>query len=143
MIGMFLILANLLVVSTTLIFFFLHGFLFEELTTTIALIVPMFSVYTTAVIKSIIANRAKRNDETPLVSGQYIFISWLFPVIFTVYLLSLVVLKAFNLAFSSFEQFKTMLVGSETIFGAYAGLVISSMFDIGKTASTAEAPQNT
>ena len=60
------------------------------------------------------------------------FISWLFPSIFTMYLISLVFLKAFNIGFSSFEQFKMSLVASETIFGAYVGLIVSSMFNIGK-----------
>jgi len=131
-IGIMLVICNLLVVASTLTLFFLNGFLFDEMTTTIALIVPMFSVYTTAIIKSIIANRAKAKDDGPAVSSQYVFISWLFPSIFTMYLISLVFLKAFNIGFSSFEQFKMSLVASETIFGAYVGLIVSSMFNIGK-----------
>ena len=131
-IGILLILCNLLVVASTIILFFLNGFLYDEMTTTIALIVPMFSVYTTAIIKSIIANRTQTKDESAVVSSQYVFISWLFPSIFTMYLVALVFLKAFNIGFSSFEQFKTSIVASEAIFGAYVGLTVSSMFNIGK-----------
>jgi hypothetical protein len=131
-IGLLLIFSNILVVITTVVLFFLNGFLFDEMTTTVALIVPMFSVYTTAIIKAIVANRTQVKDESPTVSKQYALISWLFPSIFTAYLIVLVILKAFNIGFASFEQFNAMLVGSEAIFGAYVGLVVGSMFDIGK-----------
>jgi len=40
------------------------------------------------------------------------------------------VLKAFNIGFSNFEQFKTMLAISETVFGTYVGIVLSSVFTI-------------
>ena len=131
-IGILLIISNLLVVGSTVGLFLLNGFLYEEMTTTIALVVPMFSVYTTAIIKSIIANRAKLYDDTAVVSPQYTFVSWFFPIVFTVYLVALVFLKAFNIGFSTFEQFKGLLVGSEALFGAYVGLVVGSMFDVGK-----------
>ena len=58
------------------------------------------------------------------------FVVWIFPVVFTAYLISLVLLKSYNVGFSSFEQFKTLLIASETIFGAYIGIVLSSMFHI-------------
>lgn len=129
-IGIFIILANLLVVGVALTLYFLGGFLFEEITTTIALIVPMFSVYTTAIIKSIIDHRNESVDSSAQVTKSYVFIVWIFPVLFTAYLVSLVLLKSYNIGFSSFEQFKTFLIASETIFGTYVGLVLSSMFRI-------------
>lgn len=134
-VGLFLIISNILVVVAAIALYFLGGFLFDEITTTIALIVPMFSVYTTAIIKSIIANKQELVDSSPLVSGAYVFIAWLFPIVFTLYLIALVFLKAYNVGFSSFEQFKAFLIASETIFGAYLGLVLSSMFRITKERS--------
>lgn len=134
-IGIFIILSNILVILSTLVMFFLDGFLAEEVTTIIALIVPMFSVYTTAIIKNIIENSKNIKDESPIVSSQYVFISWLFPTLFTLYLLALIFLKAFNIGFDTFDQFKQFLVGSETIFGAYVGLIVSSMFKIDKKSS--------
>lgn len=131
-VGVFLILSNLAVVFTALCFYFLGGFLFEEITTTIALIVPMFSVYTTAIVRSFVAHRRSTEDTSPKVSGTYVFIAWLFPVVFTAYLVALVVLKSYSIGFATFEQFKALLIASETVFGAYVGLVLSSMFRIEK-----------
>jgi len=131
-IGFLLIIANFAVIILTFVFYLIGGFLFDEMTTVVALIVPMFSVYTTAIIKNFIDNKNVTRDSSKSVNKQYIFISWLFPSAFSIYLISVIVLKAYNVGFSSFEQFKTMLVASETIFGAYAGLVLASMFEIEK-----------
>jgi hypothetical protein len=129
-IGIFIIVANLLVVGIALVMYFLGGFLFAEVTTTIALIVPMFSVYTTAIIRSIIARRRQSVDSSHTVTKSYAFVVWFFPVVFTAYLIVLVVLKSYNVGFSTFEQFKAFLIASETIFGTYVGIVLSSMFRI-------------
>jgi hypothetical protein len=142
-IGVLLIASNMLVVASTIVLFFLNGFLYNEMTTTIALVVPMFSVYTTAIIKSIIANRTNTKDETSIVSPQYVLISWVLPSIFTIYLVVIVFLKAFNVGFASFEQFKGLLVASETIFGTYVGLIVGSMFEIGKGKEKSSLPKRT
>jgi hypothetical protein len=131
-IGIALVIANLIVVLSTIVLYLFGGFLYDEMTTTVALIVPMFSVYTTAVIKAIVGSRTSLMDESPVVSPQYVFISWLFPAAFSGYLIALVLLKAFNIGFSNFEEFKGLLVASEVIFGAYVGLILASMFDIEK-----------
>ncbi|MGV3572663.1 MAG: hypothetical protein ACO1PB_18860 [Ramlibacter sp.] len=131
-VGVFIIVANLAVIGCTFFLYFLGGFLFDELTTTIALLVPMFSVYTTAIVKSFVSGRRRTRVASPQVTPQYVFISWIFPIAFTTYLIALVVLKAFNVGFSSFEQFKSLLIASEAVFGVYIGLILSSMFSIPK-----------
>ena len=135
-IGIYIIMANIIVVVVTAALYFIGGFLYDEMTTTIALLIPMFSVYTTAIVKSFVANRLNIEDKSPTVSAQYRFISWLFPVSFTLWLVGIVFLKAFNVGFNSFEQFKGMLIASESIFGVYVGMVLSSMFNITKRQSS-------
>jgi hypothetical protein len=107
------------------------------MTTTIAIIVPMFSVYTSAIIKNIIAERTVLNDRSPPVSGQYVLLSWALPSVFVAAIFAVVMLKAFNLGFSSFEEFKGVLMAAEAVFGAYVGLVIGSMFDLKREAEAA------
>ncbi len=113
--------------------YFFGGFLFEEMTTTIALIIPMFSIYTTSIIKYIIANKNKIETELKLINKAYAFIAFAIPLIFVLLILSIVFMKVFNIGFSSFEQFKTMLAISETAFGAYIGLVLTSLFEISQS----------
>ena len=131
-IGVYIIVANLCLVILTLAVYFAGGFLYEEMTTTIALLVPMFSIYTTAIIKFIIENRTTLKDRSRNVSTTYRLVSWLIPICFTMYLGSIIMLKALNFGFSSFEQFKGLMLISETMFGAYVGLILGAMFDIPK-----------
>ena len=127
-VGVFIILANVFVIAETLVFYFAGGFAFDEMTTTVALIVPMFSVYTIAILKSIIGGRRRTVDRSHVIAGQYVFVSWLLPVVFTVLLMTIVALKAYNVGFESFEQFKNLLIASETMFGSYVGVILGSMF---------------
>ncbi len=52
-----------------------RGFTFEETTTTIAIIAPLFAGYTTLIVKHIIANRNRKSDPStsPIQSGLFVF----------------------------------------------------------------------
>jgi small-conductance mechanosensitive channel len=133
--GILLVIAHFLVILLVVVFYFLEAFLFEEMTTTLALIIPMFAVYTTAIVKSIIENRnIEHNPTVPVrnVTNSFVFISLVIPVLFTLFVLALVVLKAFNVGFDKFEQFKILIGLTETIFGIYVGQIIGSLFDKSK-----------
>jgi hypothetical protein len=133
--GIFLIIAHFVVILMVVVFYFLDAFLFEEMTTTLALIIPMFAVYTTAIIKSIIDNRNIEHNPTipvPHVTNSFVFVSLVLPALFALFVLGLVTLKAFSVGFDSFEQFKILIGLAETIFGIYVGQIIGSLFDKGK-----------
>jgi hypothetical protein len=131
-IGYLLIVGNMSVIVLILGLFFLGGFLFEEMTTTIALVFPMLSVYVVAVIKYVVAQKAVVVDQSEKVSPQYAMLSWLIPSSLVLYLICIVILKAFNIGVSSFEQFKILLTVGQTVFGGYAGLILGSMFELRK-----------
>lgn len=129
-VGLFLIISHIAIIMLVIILYLAGGFLFDEMTTTIALIVPMFSIYTTAIIKYIILNKTKTEVEAKQKSKEYTFISLFFPLLFVFFLIAIIVLKASNIGFSTFEQFKAMLAISETAFGSYIGLILYSFFEI-------------
>lgn len=131
-IGMFLIISHFVIIFLVVILYLFKGFLFEEMTTTIALIIPMFSIYTTAIIKYIIANSKLNRGFSETVTKEFVFITFFVPSLFVFFLTAIIILKALNIGFSDFEQFKIMLAISETVFGAYVGLVMSSLFEIEK-----------
>lgn len=119
-----------MIILLVVVLFLFSGFNFEEMTTTIALIVPMFSIYTTAIIKHITTNSKRKKDFSEIITGEFVFITFFIPSLFVFFLILMIILKTFNVGFSDFEQFKIMLAISETIFGAYVGLVMSSLFEI-------------
>jgi len=130
--GLFIIISHLVIIIPLVIILYLFGgFLFEEMTTAIALIAPMFSAYSTAIINYIISNRKKKKTkQAEDITNEFIFITFLLPSLFIIYIISIVLLKAFNIGFSTFEQFKIMLTLGETAFGIYAGYVLKSLFNI-------------
>jgi len=138
-IGFFIIISHFTTISLVVILYFFGGFLFEEMTTAIALIIPMFSIYTSAIIKKVILNRNCKKDSSRPVNKEYVFIVYFIPFVFVLFIVSLILLKAFNLSFVNFEQFKIMLAVSETAFGTYVGLVLSSLFEIKESKGTSSS----
>ncbi|MCP4348644.1 MAG: hypothetical protein GY795_24455 [Desulfobacterales bacterium] len=127
-IGLFLIISHFSIILSVVVLQIFGGFLFEEMTTTVALIIPMFSIYTTAIIKNIISNKILTEKRSERVTREYIFITFMIPSVFVLFLVAIIILKSLNTV--SFEQFKIMLTVSETVFGTYVGLVLASFFDI-------------
>ena len=116
------------VVLVTVIWIF-RGFTFSEMTTTVSLLVPMFATSTTAAIKYVIANRKKRADTTDTeVSREFTRVSIALPVVFAAGLVALICLKAFNVAFESFDQFKILLALCESCFGIYLALIVAALY---------------
>lgn len=52
---------------------------------------------------------------------------------FIIYILTIVIAKAYNLGIADFDQFKALLVLGETIFAAYVGQIVHAMFNAGPT----------
>ncbi|MDC6364644.1 MULTISPECIES: hypothetical protein [Flavobacteriaceae] len=127
-VGIFFVLSHFLVVILILIYYFLGGFLFSEMTTSISLIIPLLSVYTLTIIKFFFKERYKINLKGKKVTRYYSIITWFIPILLFLYLITIITLKAFNQVFSTFEEFKGMLALTEVVFGGYFGFIIPSMF---------------
>lgn len=50
---------------------------------------------------------------------------------FIIYLLTIIIVKAYNLGIADFDQFKVLLVLGETVFAAYIGQIVHAMFSAG------------
>jgi len=128
-VGLLLVFSHFGIIIMIFVFYVLGGFLFDEMTTSIALVAPMFSLYTTAIFKHFIKRKRKTKAKAELLTKEYIIISLFVPSVFVLFLGTIVVLKAYNFGLSSFEEFKIMLGVGESVFGIYIGLVLSSAFD--------------
>ena len=129
LIGLFIVISHFSVVIFVIGLYFARAFLFEEMTTIVALILPMFSVYTTAIIKYVIATKTMQRRGAKL-NSEYIFITFLIPALFVASLFGIIFAKSLNYGFSSFDQFKNLLGLIQVIFGAYMGLILSTMFPV-------------
>lgn len=138
--GLFIVVSHFAAIILVVGLFFARGFLFEEMTTTLALVVPMFASYTTAIVRYIIKHRHSPESQRN-VSVEFAFLAFSLPSIFVFCVFAMIVSKALNLAFQNFDQFKTLLAVLEGLFGVYIGYFITELFDQG-TRTRATSGQN-
>jgi hypothetical protein len=124
------------IIILILAMYFRGGFTFSETTTTVSIFLPITSVYTSAIIKDIIANKEIDQRTQKKYSLSFVLVSCLITLMFIFYLLMIVVIKAYNLGIADFDQFKVLLVLGETIFAAYVGQIVHAMFSAGSTEET-------
>ena len=127
-VGVFLIAAQFGILLLIMSLYFAGGFLFDEIATSVALVVPMFAVYTTAIMKHFVKTRRHVNKKSRPVTNAFAFISILIPTSFVLLIAAIIILKSQNIAFSSFDEFKTTLALLESAFAIYIGQVIYSLF---------------
>lgn len=127
--GITLIFSHFGILLLLIILFANGAFKFEDLTTVVAIIVPMFAGYTTAVISFVIKNKVISADTSGHVTPLYATLSFMFPVAFTILIAAAILAQAFGSLFSNFEQFKQALVLIESMFAIYVGRLIFSIFE--------------
>jgi hypothetical protein len=116
--------------------YFRGGFTFSEATTAISVFLPITSVYTSTIIKDIIANREIDQRTQKRYSLGFALISCIITLMFIIYLVTIIIVKAYSLGIADFEQFKALLILGETIFAAYIGQIVHAMFSAGSAEAT-------
>ena len=127
-IGIFLIISQFSLVIIVFLFYLAGGYNFDEMTTTIALMFPMLSVYTTGIVKFFTRNRNEISVRQSRVTRQFVFIVWFFPIMFVLALGFIIIIKPLQ-AFTNFGEFKTLLSIIESLFGGFTGYVISVLLE--------------
>lgn len=127
--GIFLIVSHFGILLLIIAFWLRGGFLVDEMTTSVAIIAPFFAAYTTAILRSIIDSKHRTAARGRAVTPVFAFMAFLIPSLFIALVAGAVVLKAFNVGLTSFEDFKILLGAAETIFGVYVGQLIFSLFE--------------
>ncbi|MEL6439297.1 MAG: hypothetical protein AAFQ80_08610 [Cyanobacteria bacterium J06621_8] len=129
-VSIFLIVSQFTLVIIVFICHLFGGYTFSELTDTIALMLPMLTIYTSGMLKYIISTR---NDTVAIAANRqvnktFVFLIWFLTGLFVFSLLTIILLAAYKYI-SDFEQFKVLLVIIETSFGAFTGSLVSALID--------------
>ena len=129
-VGATVLIAHFGILLLALGLFLAKGFDQAEFTTALGIMAPMLAALTGLALTYILANkhRSRVGIGGKQVSSLYAFFALFIPFLFLIAMAGLLLLKVYNLAFSSFEEFKLSLVAMETIFGAYTGKVMASLF---------------
>lgn len=135
LIGVGFVVAHLVEILLLLGFYILGGLAFDEMTTAMGLIMPMFLAYTAAIVRYF--RRFRGGIPAGLnLEPAYVFVTLAPAVLFALLVPVATMLKAFNLGFGSFEEYKGVLLLLEGVFGAYLGFTMPALFG-----STPKAPQ--
>jgi lysylphosphatidylglycerol synthetase-like protein (DUF2156 family) len=126
-IGLFWIFAHFAIISMVIACFFLHGFEFDEMTTLLAVIVPMFAGTTTVILRYFTAH-AQDAMSGAQVNAPYIIVTVTLPLLFSITILATVILRARNLAFDTFDECKLFLTATEAVYVVYTSIVLAPLF---------------
>jgi hypothetical protein len=125
--AVFIISVNLLIVALVFVCFWAKGFDEDQLTTLLAIIVPMFSCYSVSAIRHIVNERTSKSNlrRVPVALAIVAFgiITFFAGIIFV-----MIWLQALGDVFSNFEYFKRILLYLETAFAGLIGATIYPMF---------------
>lgn len=132
-ISVFILLAHLAIPALIFLMYIFYGFTKEEMTKLLEIIVPMVAAVSGLAITHIIRtkNATTSQHNEPRISRLFVYASLGFPTLFVVVIAGLVLLKAFNIGLVLFEDLKASLVATETLFGAYTGQLMASLFNVG------------
>ena len=132
-VSIFLIVAHIGILGLVLVLGVMKGLTAPDFSTALLIIIPMMGTLTGMAVTYIIS--AKRQPPPKArsmnLSGVYVFASLLFPIAFLVTITGLVLAKATNFGNLSSDQFRLGLAATETLFGAYSGKLMGSLFEKG------------
>jgi membrane-associated protease RseP (regulator of RpoE activity) len=126
--GMALILSHVAIILMIIGFRFVNGFNTDEFTTLLALVTPMFSGYTASIIAFVVTDRHVSADTSQPVTGAFIALTLLLPLLLAGLTVVAIAVKAYNLVFTDFEDCKRFLIALESIFAVYVGMLIYALF---------------
>jgi Na+/H+-translocating membrane pyrophosphatase len=127
-VGIFWVATQFLTLIVIVTCFFLHGFEFDEFTTLLSIVIPMFAGVTTMIVKYFAKHRHSVARGRSLSSG-YVILTWLLPSVFSILVIVTIIARATNRAFDNFEQAKLFLTTLESVYVGYIGYLFAPLFE--------------
>lgn len=125
-IGIIMIIFHFTIIFLVIYYSKKDKFIPQEMTITLGMIIPMFAVYITSIIKDFIQNQSS-NSLGKKLNTPFVFISFFIPLLYMVFVLFIIIDQANN-GTQEFEEFVKMLTIAETMFGVFTGYIISDLF---------------
>jgi lysylphosphatidylglycerol synthetase-like protein (DUF2156 family) len=126
--GLFWVFAHFAIIITIIICFFLKGFEFDELTTLLAVIIPMFAGTTTVIVRYF-TQHAHDAPQGATVNTPYVILTTALPLLFTLTIFATIILRARNQAFATFDQCKLFLTAVEALYVVYTSTLLAPLFN--------------
>lgn len=127
LIGLVMILFHFVIIYYVIHCYRNDKFLPAEMQTTLGMIIPMFAIYIGTIIKSLIANQTNR-EKGNKVRLSYVILSSIVPILYCVFVLSIIVDQTSENRNQSFDDFVLQLTIAESAFAGFTGYIISDLF---------------
>jgi hypothetical protein len=112
-----------------LFFFYVRGgFLSGEMMTSLGLMAPMFASFVAIVVDELTDSSPVASASVAKMRGAFVFMSWLFLLAYAGFMVTIIVLKAYNIGIDSFDDFKLMIAAGETFCGVYLARFVKTLF---------------
>lgn len=138
--GRFILVSNLVFGGLIILYYLLRGFDDEEFAELLKVLIPIKSAYLTALTRYVVANR---NILSPSSGEDEVRVNRLFAstsyIIISVHMSSLIAAVSLYALFNAmdFADLINIILGLETFFGVYVGLIIASMFRLEEEGTSA------
>ncbi len=133
----FVLVSNAILYVLIVIYYMFKGLDQEEFSVLIGMLSPITTVYIAAIVKYAIENKNSKenNHSDKKVSKFYQMITfWAIPGHFFILLFAISMFALFN--FINFEELKITFTIVESLFGAYVGLIVSSLYKVNDKQAT-------
>lgn len=115
--------------------FLVGSFSSDQLSKTLSIIIPLFSVHISIILGFYLDQlnekpQEEKKEKRAIPKPIKVF-SWLFAVMYFVFLITIITLKGLVWGGESFDTFTTYLGFGESIFGVYLGQLIVGLFKKG------------
>jgi lysylphosphatidylglycerol synthetase-like protein (DUF2156 family) len=127
--GLFWVFAHFAIITTIIVCFFLKGFEFDEMTTLLAVIVPMFAGTTTVIVRYF-TQHAQDAPQGAIINTPYIVLTSALLLLFTLTIFATIILRARNQAFATFDQCKLFLTAVEAFYVVYTSTLLAPLFNV-------------
>lgn len=122
------VLLNFALLGFAWLLFAMHGILFQDLTAFVGTVGPVLAALSTTVVRYVIVSqgldRSDRRQRGPL----YVVFMFSLPTAFALAMASVLLAKAYNWGITTPEQYRLALTTTQSSFGVYAGMMVSSLF---------------
>lgn len=126
-VGIYIVILKFLIVAAVVYLYLHDGFIFSEFISILGTILPMTAIYTTAVLKNLIATVSKCSSA--MLPTSLVILSFLLPTLFFGAIMGVCILKAYNIGISSFDDLQLILLITESTFAVYLGQIMGFYFE--------------
>jgi hypothetical protein len=133
--GAFILVLSVGLLALLALCFLWRAFEVGELTTIVAIVIPMFTCYATPAFRHFVDNRYAQDDYSKQVVNSFVVMAFGGTFAFSFAIFGIIFLRAWGGYFPSFEQFEHTLLAINAPFAVYIGYIIEEVF-ARKTATT-------